>query len=271
MPVLYEIMRSRLREPELFIFPGDTTGAGGNDSWAERQAWLADEPNLRHALERFQEDLRRWSEATILPIGELVITLGNDLFRDPVDLALAHRLAVLLDKLAMENPDYRLPELGGELANIAQNKRRIAGFTDATPEFLARPGVVSVGTMHAAKGLEWDRVYLTAINTFGFPSGGPEDSYRSERYYVRDRLNLNAEMKEQLALLMQGSLDPYLTGKATEEARYELAGERLRLLYVGITRARRELIISYNTGMRHDTDPLRPAKAFVALQEFVEG
>lgn len=252
-----------LREPEQFIFP-----AAMGEAWQE-QEWLVDMPNLRRAVGEFRDDLRRWSEVTILPIGELLITLGNDLFRDPSDLALAHRLAVLLDKLARENPGYRLPELGGELDNIAQNRRRVLGFSDSAEEFVARPGVVTVGTMHSAKGLEWDRVYLTAVNTFGFPSGATTDPYRAERFYVRDKLNLSAEMREQMRLLLAGSLDTYLLGAATESARFDLAAERLRLFYVGITRARSELIVSYNTGMRHDTDPLRPARAFTALREFV--
>lgn len=253
----------RLREPEQFIFP-----ANPGEAWEQEQEWLAETPNLRRAVTRFREDLRRWSEATVLPIGELIITLGNDLFRDPADLALAHRLAVLLEKLASENPSYRLAELGGELDNIAQNRRRVLGFSDAAQEVVAVPGVVTVGTMHGAKGLEWDRVYLTAVNTFGFPSGATTDPFRAERFYIRDRLNISAEMKGQLDLLLSGSLDAYLQGAATEAARHALAGERLRLLYVGITRARSELIVTYNTGMRHESDPLKPALAFEALRDF---
>jgi DNA helicase-2/ATP-dependent DNA helicase PcrA len=61
-----------------------------------------------------------------------------------------------------------------------------------------------------------------------------------------------------------------MPGRATEQARLDLAAERLRLFYVGITRARRELIVTYNTGRRHDTEPLPPALAFSALAEFVK-
>jgi DNA helicase II / ATP-dependent DNA helicase PcrA len=48
-----------------------------------------------------------------------------------------------------------------------------------------------------------------------------------------------------------------------------VAGERLRLLYVGITRARRELILTYNTGRNPERDPNQPALAFEALKQFL--
>ena len=64
-----------------------------------------------------------------------------------------------------------------------------------------------------------------------------------------------------------GTLDEYISGKATLDARREVAAERLRLLYVGITRARQEVILTYNTGSRHGTSPNAPALAFTALDD----
>ncbi len=42
----------------------------------------------------------------------------------------------------------------------------------------------------------------------------------------------------------------YQEGRATLQARLDYVRERLRLLYVGITRARKELIITWNTGVK---------------------
>ena len=224
---------------------------------------------MRVLAEGFRSDLQRWTKATVLPIDELLLTLGNDLFNEPADLALAHHLAILLAKLQAENPGWRLPELAGELDNVAQNRRRILNFSEDAGGFEPKPGVVTVATMHASKGLEWDRVYLMAVNNFGFPSGNDGDKYRSERWYVRDHLNLVAEVQTQIRQLNMGSLDDYQPGKSSADARIGLAAERLRLLYVGITRARRELIITYNTGRQPERDPNRPALAFEALQRKV--
>lgn len=252
----------KLREPEALLFPAQR-------DWLDSLPWLDEAEGMRALVEAFRNNLRRWTAATVLPVDELLLTLGNDLFTTPADLALTHRLAVLLAKLGQENPTWRLPDLAGELENIAQNRRRILGFTEEGVGFEPKPGQITVATMHAAKGLEWDRVYLTAVNNFGFPSGSANDKYRSERWYVRDGLNLIAETNGQLRQLHAGTLDEYIVSKATTQARIDLAAERLRLLYVGITRARRELILTYNTGRNAERDPNQPALAFQALHHFV--
>ncbi len=218
--------------------------------------------------EAFRADLQRWTRTTELPVDELVLILGADLFTEPADLALTHHLAVLLAKLGRENPTWRLPELAGEMENIAQNRRRVQSFSDDAFGFAPKPGVVTVSTMHSAKGLEWDRVYLISLNDYSFPSGGDEQGYRGERWYVRDSLNLVAEAIAQTRLIHMGTLDEYIPGAATLQARQEIGGERLRLLYVGITRARREAILTYNTGNNPNRTLNGPALAFEALAAF---
>ena len=44
-------------------------------------------------------------------------------------------------------------------------------------------------------------------------------------------------------------------------ARIDYAAERLRLLYVGITRAKSELILTWNTGRRGEQTEARPLAA----------
>ncbi len=165
----------KLGQPEQFVFPR----AGGD--WLESLSWLDEVAGFREVAEAFRGDLQHWTQATELPVDELVLILGADLFTEPADLALTHHLAVLLAKLGRENPDLRLPDLAGEMENIAQNKRRIQGFSEDAQGFEPKTGTVTVSTMHSAKGLEWDRVYLISLNDYSFPSGGDDDSYRGER------------------------------------------------------------------------------------------
>jgi DNA helicase-2/ATP-dependent DNA helicase PcrA len=126
-----------------------------------------------------------------------------------------------------------------------------------------------VATNHKAKGLEWDRVYLLAVNNYNYPSYQAHDTYIAERWFVRDGLNLEAEALAELAILAApgeaGSEPvPPEEGDATRRARQAYVSERLRLLYVGITRARQDLIITWNTGRRRG-ERLQPATPLVAL------
>lgn len=202
-------------------------------------------------LETFREVIQRWQNSVFLPIDQLILTLSQDLFLEPAELALAHKLSVLLRQLANAHPDWRLPEFTEEMKQIANNQRRFLGFSDEDSAFNPDlyPGQVVIATMHKAKGLEWDAVYLTAVNNYNFPSGEDYDQYQSEKWFVRDHLNLEAETLAQLTALTEShGLEWYQEGAASLEARQEFIRERLRLFFVGITRARSWLMVTANSG-----------------------
>jgi DNA helicase-2/ATP-dependent DNA helicase PcrA len=232
---------------------------------------LADDSGAPPLLGSFRDLVRRWQTAAALPVDQLLLTVAQDLFAEPTDLALAHKLAVELRHRQDLNPDWRLPELTEELAVIARNQRRFLGFEDADSGFVPPAGAVTVATMHRAKGLEWDRVYLMTVNNYDFPSAQPHDTYISEKWYIRDQLNLEAEALDQLKALSAGNPAAYVEGEATLQARTDYAAERLRLLYVGITRAKKELVITWNSGRAQPSHPLRQqATPFIALATWWE-
>ncbi len=242
--------------------------------------WLAnykpaqDDQAMRAELIDFRAIIRHWLEAsTQLPIDQLTLTIAQDLYQGADvdqaarDLALAHKLAVVLRQVADEHPTYRLPDLADELDRVANNQQRFIGFGEDDLGYASKPGVVTVATMHKAKGLEWDRVYLLGVNNYDFPSVEAHDVYRGETWYIRDGLNLEAEAVAQVEAVAERK--DYLLGVATQKARTDYVEERLRLLYVGITRAARELILTWNTGSRDD-QPKQPAAPFIALYTFLE-
>jgi DNA helicase-2/ATP-dependent DNA helicase PcrA len=209
-------------------------------------------------LSAFRVNVQRWLNAVTLPIDQLVLTLAQDVFTEAHDLALAHKLALVLRQAADDHPDWRLPELTSELAVIAKNERRFIGFSSDDSGFdpERHRGRVVVTTMHKAKGLEWDRVYLMSVNNYDFPSNMPNDRFISERWFVRSGLNLEAEALAQLTALGSSSeYDWYEEGAATFRSRLDYVKERLRLFYVGITRAKRELIVTWNSGRQGDATP----------------
>lgn len=236
----------------------------------EEQEELPDDNRLTESdhqmLETYRELIRRWQQAIILPIDQLILTIAQDLFAEPGELALSHKLAVMLRLASDSNPNWRLPELTAELAVIARNQRRFLGFAQEDNGVTAEKGQVAVSTLHKAKGLEWDRVYLMSVNNYDFPSAQPYDEYIGEKWFIRDHLNLEAEALEQIEALAQGR--SYEEGKATRQARLDYVAERLRLLYVGITRARHDLIVTWNTGRSQEAKQM--AVPFIALHTWHE-
>ena len=246
-----ELLR-KVRRTETYLSP-ETEPVG----------WLAglgetETEDVIQELSDFRVHVKRWLEAVTLPIDQLVLTLAQDVFTSPADLALAHKLALVLRAAADDHADWRLPELTSELAVIAKNERRFIGFSSDDSGFDPgrHRGKVVVTTMHKAKGLEWDRVHLMSVNNYDFPALQGYDSYISEKWFLRDSLNLEAEALAQLsAALSTSEYEWYAEGAATLAARADYVRERLRLFYVGLTRAKRELVVTWNTGRQGDAQP----------------
>ena len=238
------------------------------DTWLRS---ISDDPKdfeVIQLLLNFRQVMQRWQKASALPVDQLIITISQDLFLEPGELAMAHKLALTLREMAIHHLDWELSELTEELTIIAKNERRFLGFSDDDTGFNPEnyPGKVVVSTIHRAKGLEWDKVFLSSVNNYDFPSGTEYDSYFSERWFIRDNLNIEAEALNQLKILV--SNDPfaaYMEGKASVQAREEYIRERLRLLYVGITRAKQALTITWNTGRMGTATEALP---LVALRGF---
>ncbi len=236
------------------------------DHWLEQITEEHENTKIQDELAAFREVVQRWQGAVFLPIDQLLLTIAQDLFLDPIELALAHKLSTLLRQFSDAHPDWRLPEFTEELATIARNQRKYLGFSQEDEAFDPDryPGQVVIATMHKAKGLEWDCIFLTSLNNYSFPSGEDYDQYQPEKWFVKDHRNLEAETIEQLtSLVEEHPFDWYQPGRASEEARQEFIRERLRLLFVGITRARRWLTATWNTGRTSQKNV--PALAFLAL------
>jgi DNA helicase-2/ATP-dependent DNA helicase PcrA len=241
------------------------------DDWL---SGLGEDEEVIAELTEFRVNVQRWLNAVTLPIDQLVLTLAQDVFSEVSDLALAHKLALVLRQTADDHNDWRLPELTSELTVIARNERRFIGFSDDDSGFDPEKhrGKVVVTTMHKAKGLEWDRVYLMSVNNYDFPSNEPNDRFISEKWFVRGSLNLEAEALAQLtALESDGEYDGYEEGAATLRSRLDYVKERLRLFYVGITRAKKDLIVTWNSGRQGDATPSLALSELMGWWESVKG
>lgn len=212
------------------------------------------DPFVKDLMLSFQEKICFWQAASLLPIDQFVLTISMSLFAKSADLATAYKIANFLERDQKIHPEWTLSDFTSQLEAISSNRIKMAGFSDEDVGFNPESykGKVIVTTIHKAKGLEWDRVYILSVNNYDFPSFQEKDQYIAERWFIRDELNLQAEVLAQLKGLIELSAGGKLKeeGLATKQARIDYCAERLRLLFVGITRARKELILTWNTGQR---------------------
>lgn len=249
--------------PEGLFFPLDRDPL---DKW-EQEGLDAGAVNQ---IFEFRQQMQRWLSAVLLPVDQLVLTVAQDLFHEVADLALVHKIAAYLVQVGRLHPEWRLPEFTNELATFAGYQRKIIGFSEEDEGFDPKnyKGKVVLATLHKAKGLEWDKVYLTSVNNFDFPSGAAGDEFYSERWFLRGQINLVAETLAEFELLKhpEGRSLP-VRGDATVAERKRLIQERLRLLFVGITRAKSELVVTCNNGSKQKG---QPSVGLIALKQYTD-
>ncbi len=249
--------------PEELLYP-----IGGRERYREYTAGLMPE-NLLAALEKALDRLRLWLEASIrVPVDELVLLLAEQLELKGEELAIAQNMALQLKGELDLNPHWRLREIVDELPRLQESFQQFARNIYERKGFEPRPGVVTITTMHKAKGLEWDTVYLTYLTDDYYPSL-LADRFRGEFYYLQEQFsNPGALARASLSARLDGekSHDP------RSEAKLASINERLRLLYVGISRARRNLLLTAHRAVIHESGyrkKVKPAKPFLALQQFI--
>ncbi len=205
------------------------------------------EPAQQRALEQFGAVAARWMRASVLPIDQFMLTVAQDAFETEGDLALAHSLAVAMRRAAAQNPGAQLDSFAQTLSDIAANRQKFLSSLLLDPPFEPTPGAITVTTLHKAKGLEWDCVFMVGVNDGEFPEDVDGD-FKGATWYLNNREPV-LEARTQLQSLADaagGASTGVDVDAALREAHIEYVCERMRLLYVGVTRARRHLVLSFS-------------------------
>ena len=187
----------------------------------------------------------RWLRASVLPVDQLILAIAQHLFARDADLAIAHSLASSLRRYMSIHPDAHLADVARELDEIANNRQRYLSGSLIEAGFQPVKGQITVTTMHKAKGLEWDRVYLTGVDEIEFPHDASA-GFRGQAWYL-DGHDPALEARVQLEALASDRVRrEWAEADLVRQAHLEYIAERLRLLYVGVTRARSDLLISFS-------------------------
>ena len=245
--------------PQDLLFPN--AFAAVEELLPERVALYSNEVEL---VQGFARLVGRWVRASSLPIDQLLLTVAQDLYQSEPDLAICHSLATSLRGASEMHPNWRLTDFASELDEVAGNRRSLGGLSLADVGYSTRPGRIVVTTMHKAKGLEWDAVYMMCVDNLEFPDTC-DDAFRDEPFFMPGRAPA-VEARKRLAALGGETFAGEEGRTPVDQARLEVIAERLRLLYVGITRARRDLAITYS-----ETNGRRRVGPSAALMALVSG
>ena len=249
---------------EDLIFP-----IGGEMPWLHYPDELFD-PELFSTFRRALETLQYWLEASVaIPPDELVLFMAEQMKLKGEPLAVAQNIALQIKAEMDVNPTWKLLDIANELPRLEPSFKRFVKVLYEQKGFEPRPGVITLITAHKSKGLEWDTVYLTCLTVAEFPST-VEDNFRSEFWYLADdRCNPSALAKSELKYLMgRGGQEEPLTAAKIDEI-----SERLRLLYVAVTRAKKNLLMSFhkkaviNDNYSREVQVTQP---LIALSKFID-
>ncbi len=203
----------------------------------------------------FSHYVRQWHSAATLPPDQFVLSQLIEFCRTKGEIDYLQKLSQYLNRYMKTHVSWSFGGIALELNTILTS--RISINNNRSDENSFDPdehrGKVVVTTMHKAKGLEWDRVYLLSLNNYDFPFDLPGDSFMGEYDFVKDDLNFEIELTSKLVHLHNNDINQISQwGEATRAARTQYASERIRLFFVGITRAKQALSMTWNTGRHKD-------------------
>jgi len=167
-----------------------------------------------------------------LPLYQLISFLALTLNYDQAELATADKLAERVNQQIASNSSMR--SMLSALSEIVSSERFEPVETEDSEERYTRRGQLTIITMHKAKGLDWDYVFIPFLHENLIPGRfwvPPQSQFLGD-------FTLSEVARAQIRAALHGeSTIPDVT-QAWELAKQLKISEEYRLLYVAMTRAK---------------------------------
>ncbi|ESA39053.1 rep helicase [Leptolyngbya sp. Heron Island J] len=173
-----------------------------------------------------------------LPPYHLIPFLGTTLNYNQSELATADKLAARISQQTSE--DSSLSAMIGALQEIVSSERFDAIEAEDTEARYTRPGQLTIITMHKAKGLDWDAVFLPFLHAKMIPG----ESWVPPQGEFLGHLSLPDVARAQIRAYVHSKPTIPDIPTAWQRANQLKQAEEFRLLYVAMTRAKRLLWMS---------------------------
>lgn len=149
-------------------------------------------------------------------------------------------VALNLKSIFKLNPKWSYADLIYELKQAENSKLNYFNWGNKKRTVSGKKIVLS--TYHKSKGREWDMVYMLGVNEDFFPVFLHKEQFGEKSYLDQNYSILEAGVLYELEKIIKKDIDK----NPVEEFKITRIEESLRILYVGITRAKEFLIISSN-------------------------
>jgi len=169
-----------------------------------------------------------------------LIYISKNFEFDGIEQEIIENIALNLKSIFKLNPKWSYKDLISELKKIENNKLNY--FNWGLSKKYRKNKAITLATYHKSKGKEWDFVYLLSLNEDFFPVFLHKEQQGEKKYLKENYKILEAITFYELEKIIKGDFykNPILDYKAKK------IGESLRVIYVGITRAKEYLILSSN-------------------------
>ena len=202
---------------------------------------LNDDSKLYSSFSYGIKSLREILEYPLSRLDLLILFIGERLNLEIADKALVEYIAFYTKYICLENININLRDIYEVLNNI-KNKvfNHIIEVVYEMNGYEPKPGSITICNYHKSKGMEWDCVFLLGLVEYNFPDN-INQKFQCDKWYLKDKYkNPVAVVKSEIDKILGNELET----DYFNNTKLELINEKIRLLYVGITRAKEMLILS---------------------------